>query len=103
MCCGEPMQLMNPNTTDAANEKHVPAVTLDGKDVYVKVGEVTHPMMAAHYIEWIVLRTTLGNQRKALTPEDAPEARFALLDGEEIISALAYCNLHGLWEGVPEK
>ena len=37
------------------------------------------------------------------TPEDAPEARFALLDGEEIISALAYCNLHGLWEGFPEK
>ena len=30
-CCGEAMQLMNPNTTDAAQEKHVPVVTIDGQ------------------------------------------------------------------------
>ena len=98
MCCGEPMQLMNPNTTDAANEKHVPAVKLDGKDVYVKVGEVTHPMMAAHYIEWIVLETDKGYYKRNLNPGEAPEAKFVLAEDEKAVAAYEYCNLHGLWK-----
>ncbi len=28
VCCGEPMQLLKANTTDAAKEKHVPVVTV---------------------------------------------------------------------------
>jgi superoxide reductase len=103
VCCGEKMKELVPGSVDASQEKHVPVIIGETGAVTVKIGSAAHPMTPEHYIEWIVLRTTLGNQRKALTPEDAPEARFALLDGEEIISALAYCNLHGLWEGFPEK
>ena len=96
-CCGEPMQELVPNTEDGAYEKHIPVVERSGNVVTVKVGEVTHPMLEAHYIEWIMLQTNLGNQRKILKPGEEPVAKFALLEGEEVIRALEYCNLHGLY------
>lgn len=98
MCCGEPMKKIEAGTTDAAVEKHVPAVKVDGNIVTVCVGEVEHPMVDAHYIEWIALKTKGGNQRKALNPGDAPKAVFAMVDGDEFEAAYAYCNLHGLWK-----
>ena len=55
----------------------------DGK-VFVTVGAVEHPMTEAHYIEWVSMQTTGGNQRKALKPGDAPKVTFALLEGEEV-------------------
>ncbi len=55
MCCGEKMKEMIPGTTDAAVEKHVPVYEVEGNVVKVKVGEVEHPMVAEHYIQWIVL------------------------------------------------
>ena len=27
-----------------------------------------------------------------------PEATFALVDGDAVVAAYAYCNLHGLWK-----
>lgn len=30
VCCGEKMQALEANTTEAAGEKHIPAVTVDG-------------------------------------------------------------------------
>ncbi len=97
MCCGEAMKELVANTTDAAAEKHVPVISVDGNIVTVKIGEVDHPMMEEHYIEWIYIRTQQGAQRKALNPGDAPEATFALVDGDAVIEAYEYCNLHGLW------
>ena len=88
MCCGQKMEEIEPNTTEAANEKHVP----------VRVGSVDHPMTEAHYIKWVVLCTNYGNQRKLLSPDSEPKAEFLLLEGEEIAACLAYCNLHGLWK-----
>lgn len=97
MCCGQAMEEIVPGTTDAAIEKHVPVISVDGNIVNVTVGSVAHPMITEHYIEWIVLRTDKGNQRKALNPGDEPKAVFALLDGEKVEAAYAYCNLHSLW------
>ena len=96
-CCGEAMEEMVPNTQDGAHEKHIPVVNVEGNIVTVKVGEVDHPMMDAHYIEWIALETNMGNQRKELKPGDAPVAQFALLPGEKVVRAIEYCNLHGLY------
>ena len=62
ICCGEPMTELTPNTVEASNEKHLPAVTVDGNNVHVEVGTVAHPMLAAHYIEWIYLETEKGGQ-----------------------------------------
>ena len=98
MCCGQKMEEIQPNTTDAANEKHVPVVSVDGNHVTVRVGSVDHPMTEAHYIKWVVPCTNLGNQRKLLTPDSEPKAEFLLLDGEVVNDCLAYCNLHGLWK-----
>ena len=91
------MEEMVPNTQDGAHEKHIPVVNVEGNIVTVKVGEVDHPMMDAHYIEWIALETNMGNQRKELKPGDAPVAQFALLPGEKVVRAIEYCNLHGLY------
>ena len=33
-----------------------------------------------------------------LKPGDAPRAEFALLDGEKVVAAYAYCNLHSLFK-----
>ncbi len=98
MCCGQKMDEIIPNTTDAAQEKHVPVITQEGNLVTVRVGSVNHPMLPEHFIEWISIETDKGNQRKVLQPNTAPTAQFALLDGEKIITAYAYCNLHGLWK-----
>ena len=98
MCCGEAMVELVPGTSDGAHEKHVPAVTVDGSTVSVKVGEMEHPMMEAHYIMWIALETKQGVQRKNLNPGEKPEAVFALAEGDEAVAAYEYCNLHGLWK-----
>ena len=84
-----------PNTTDAAGEKHVPVITINGDEVKVAVGSVEHPSLPAHYIEWIVLLTETGMQMKWLKPGDKPEATFKV--NEKPVAAFEYCNLHGLW------
>lgn len=98
ICCGEKMQEIIAGSIDAATEKHVPVYTVSGNTVTVKVGSVMHPMTAEHLIEWVVLVTDKGNQRKAFKAGDLPETQFALLDGEKVEAVYAYCNLHGLWK-----
>jgi superoxide reductase len=97
MCCGEKMVELVPGATDGAKEKHVPVLEQDGDRVTVRVGSQAHPMGEDHSIEWILLHTTEGNQRKCLKADGAPEASFRLSEGEKVVEALAYCNLHGLW------
>ena len=97
-CCGESMTILQPNTTDAAGEKHVPVIAQNGNTVVVSVGSVEHPMIDEHYIQWIVLETESGCQRKDLKPGMKPVATFAVVDGEKVLGAYAYCNLHGLWK-----
>ena len=62
------------------------------------VGSVEHPSLEAHYIEWIMLETKEGRQRKTLKPGDRPVAIFALTEGDAVAAAYEYCNLHGLWK-----
>jgi superoxide reductase len=87
-----------PNTTDGAVEKHVPVVAVDGNTVTVTVGEAEHPMLEAHYIQFIILETSQGFQKKDLKPGEKPEAVFALAPDEKPVAAYEYCNLHGLWK-----
>ena len=97
-CCGKAMDVLEPNTMDAAVEKHVPVIKVDGNLVTVTVSSVEHPMVPEHLIEWVVLQTKEGNQRKELAAGAEPEVQFALLEGDEVVAAYAYCNLHGLWK-----
>ena len=97
-CCGEKMKELIPGTTDAAVEKHVPEFEVKEGCVCVKVGEVEHPMVEAHFIEWVFLQTDKGTQMKKLTPGEKPEVCFAILPEEKVEAVYAYCNLHGLWK-----
>ena len=98
VCCGQKMKEIVPGTTDASVEKHVPVFEVKENKVYVTVGAIEHPMLPAHYIEWIALQTTKGNQRKQLQPGEPPKAVFALCEDEEVLAVYAYCNLHSLWK-----
>ena len=54
--------------------------------------------LAEHFIQWIALETNQGSQIKYLQPGQAPQASFALAEGEEVKAVYEYCNLHGLWK-----
>ena len=96
VCCGKPMILQKENTTDAAQEKHVPVVEKTADGYRVKVGSVEHPMLDEHFIQWIELLTPKSVLRRELKPGCKPEATF--ITNEECLCAREYCNLHGLWK-----
>ena len=98
VCCGQKMTELIPGTSDGAVEKHVPVVVTEGDKVLVTVGAVEHPMVEAHYIQWITIETSKGIQRKKLEYTDKPTVEFRLADGEELVAVYEYCNLHGLWK-----
>ena len=95
---GKELTLIQPGAIDAAVEKHVPAVSVEGNLVRVNVGEVNHPMTPEHYIPWVALETSHGAQVRWLQPTDAPAVSFVLAEGEAAKVVYAYCNLHGLWQ-----
>jgi len=96
VCCGESMQAVVENTTEAATEKHIPEVTPVDGGYKVVVGSVVHPMEEKHYIEWVELIVDETSVlRKSFAPGEPPEAVF-LVSGTDV-KARAYCNLHGLW------
>jgi superoxide reductase len=92
VCCNQPMKILKENFDEKASlEKHVPFI----KNKKVKIGEKKHPMEENHFIEWIEAEDEQKNiSRMYLRPGDKPEARFKF----KVISARAYCNLHGLWK-----
>ena len=90
-CCGEPMTELKENTTDAAQEKHVPV----REDITIKVGSAAHPMAEDHYIEWIEVINGDRVCRKFMQPGEEPQAAFD--SAEEGATAREYCNKHGLW------
>lgn len=94
-CCGEPMELLTENTVDAAKEKHVPVIEKIEGGYKVKVGDVEHPMLENHYIQWIELFDGENVLRKYLKPGEKPEAVF--YTNGDAVYAREYCNLHGNW------
>ena len=95
-CCGKAMKKLEPNTADAAQEKHVPVAEITGDTCKVSVGSAAHPMTEEHLISWVYIMTEKGGQRKNLAAGAAPEAVFRLVD-DSVSVVYAYCNLHGLW------
>ncbi len=96
VCCDEPMRLIEENTVDAAQEKHVPVIEKTGKGYRITVGSVAHPMQDEHYIEWIALCTDGITHRQYLKPGDEPVAEYCIEADD--VTAHAYCNIHGLWK-----
>ena len=92
------MERVEAGTSDGAAEKQVPGIEKIEGGYKVTIGSVPHPMIEAHYIEFIELICEKCGQvqRKYLKPGDKPEAIFKT-DAEKVM-AREYCNLHGLWQ-----
>jgi superoxide reductase len=97
VCCGEPMKLLEENTTDASKEKHVPVIEKIEGGYRVKVGSAPHPMEEKHWIEWIQLVADGEAYRRFLKPGEEPEAVFCVKAAK--VYAREYCNIHRLWKG----
>ncbi|MDV4152699.1 desulfoferrodoxin [Clostridium sp. AL.422] len=96
VCCGKPMTLLSENTVDAAVEKHIPVYEEKDGELRVQVGEVEHPMITEHFIQWVEVITKDGQVlRQALTPGEKPVAKFKI--NGDLDRVREYCNLHGLW------
>ena len=95
---GKPMDKLTENTTDAAQEKHVPVIDKIDGGYRVTVGSVEHPMLPEHYIAWIELWAGDTVMRRYLKPGDKPVAEFKT--DASSVTAREFCNLHGLWKAV---
>lgn len=99
ICCGRPMEEINPNTTDASFEKHIPTYVKQGSTIDIQVGEVLHPYIDSHYIEWVILETKKGKKyAKTFSYTEAPKTNFVIDQDDEVSNIYSYCNLHGLWQ-----
>lgn len=96
-CCDKPMEALKANTTDAAEEKHVPVIEKTKNGIKVKIGSVPHPMEKEHYIQFIEVIVDGKVCRQNLKPGDAPEAEFCVSRSK--VTAREHCNIHGLWSG----
>ncbi|MDR2105715.1 MAG: class II SORL domain-containing protein [Deferribacteraceae bacterium] len=111
-------------TADFKSEKHVPVITVDQAkeglyNISVSVGkEISHPNTTEHFIAWIslYLKTDdgkvfeLGKVDFSAHGQSAdsaakgsvvtePAAIFTVkLQAGGKLTALSYCNIHGLWE-----
>lgn len=91
-CCGQPMQELIANSTDAAFEKHVPTYEINGENIEASVN---HVMEEEHFIMWLELVSPKLSIRKTFTPNEEAKATFPYIKGSKL---LAFCNKHGLWE-----
>lgn len=105
VCCGQDMDLLTANTTDASTELHVPFITIVDKHLHVQIGEKPHPQTSEHHIAWIAVVQGNSMQRVDLSPDGkTPAAKFSIRGKKATV--YAYCNLHGLWKAekeLPEK
>ncbi len=95
-CCGHEMIILQANTEDASTEKHVPVIERTKTGVKVRVGEIAHPMEEEHHIEMVAIIADGIIARQFMRPDTLPEAEFEI--DASSITAIAYCNLHGLWQ-----
>lgn len=106
-------------SADWKSEKHVPAISApesakagEAFEVVVAVGkEIPHPNTLEHYIAWAALyfvaagsalpvelaRAEFRAHGPALFTEPVLKAKVRL-PGPGTLHAVAYCNIHGLWE-----
>ncbi len=98
VCCGHPMQHLEPNSVETMQEKHVPVVTQeDDYSLSVRVSSIAHPMTPEHHISWIYLETEHGGQIRYLSQDDNEAVATFCCTKDRPVAVYAYCNLHGLW------
>ena len=83
------------------NEKHTPRIEREENRVIISFGP--HPMEEAHYIHWVELYGDFGNGLRMIgriefSPHVKPFAVFELTNKPKKLVAIAYCNIHGVFE-----
>lgn len=97
VCCGEKMTALVPMQSDGALEKHLPVLAFDEDTLAVTVGEVLHPMLENHYINFVVVELVDGYLIKHLSPASQPVAKINVKK-DDVVAVYEYCNLHGLYK-----
>ena len=92
VCCDEPMEVLVPNSVDAAIEKHVPTYEKMDDGIFVTVN---HVMEKAHFIEWLAVVSENKEYFVKLYPEQEAKVHMPYIPGSKLY---AYCNQHGLWQ-----
>ena len=80
-CSGEEMEILVPNSVEAAVEKHIPTYEKVEDEIFVKVN---HVMEKEHYIEWVALVKDNKEYTVNLYPEQNAECRFKYIPGSTI-------------------
>lgn len=100
VCCGEEMKKLEAkHSEESITEKHVPIfVKTDENNYEIRVGEVLHPMIQEHHIEFI---EAVNEDEKTICIKflDINEEPKMNINCPNYKKALEYCNIHGLWEG----
>jgi len=66
--------------------------------VFVKVGEVEHPMTEEHLINWVDFYLDKKFLARAhFTPNVGPGAMVHIKATSGKVSAIEHCNVHGTW------
>lgn len=98
MCCGQKMTELVPGHHRRRGGEARPRDPGGGRPGHCDRGLCGAPHDPEHFIEWDRPGDQGGVQIKHLTPGSKPQAVFALTQGDSVVSAYAYCNLHGLWK-----
>lgn len=97
-CCSEDMTKLEPNTVDAAKEKHIPFVSINDNTLTISVGETIHPMSSEHFIKCVYILDDIGNMQKiSFKSTDEPKVTVTINQNAKKVKVYSYCNLHGLW------
>ncbi|MBP2133024.1 superoxide reductase [Methanomicrobium sp. W14] len=95
VCCDVPMVLLEEQTADFKNEKHVPIIEKTDSGIKVTVGSTLHPMTPEHHIVMIAVIEGDDVMVHWLKPGDEPVAYFPCRSVD--VKAIEYCNIHKLW------
>ncbi|MBN2733329.1 MAG: desulfoferrodoxin [Methanomicrobiaceae archaeon] len=94
-CCDVPMILLEEQSADFKNEKHVPIVEKTDSGIKVTVGSTLHPMTPEHHIVMIAVIDGDSILVHWLNPGDEPVAYFPCQNAD--VKSIEYCNIHNLW------
>lgn len=95
-CCGESLSEVSVMSGDG-DVKHRPVLQIEDDQVFIRVGEVEHPMDVDHYIKWILVISNKNSRLISFNPGEKPECVVPFEQGLEVY---AFCNKHSLWKNL---
>ena len=95
-CCGRDMVPEMPKSQGEGTQAHQPTLLERDGQLMVVIGQPPHIMDEDHRIVWIEIVAEGRCWRQFLEPGQPPQAAFPACGG--LITARAYCSVHGLWK-----